>query len=95
MHTRSCLINSYTSPIPGLLSDPDLRYILGWVVDGGHAQRLQSIAKNLRDLPSNTFFITNKTARNKGHDIHTNKTQQLALKYNTLFGHYRCLEAKS
>jgi hypothetical protein len=24
-----------------------------------------------------------------GHNIHTNKTQQPAFKYNTLFGHYR------
>jgi len=30
----------------------------------------------------------NKTARNKGYNIHTNKTQQQAIKHNTLFGHY-------
>jgi hypothetical protein len=30
----------------------------------------------------------NKTARDKGHNIHTNKTQQPAFKYNALFGHY-------
>jgi 4-hydroxy-2-oxoheptanedioate aldolase len=47
--------------------------------------------KHTAKILTSLLFITNKTARNKGHNIHTNKIHQPALKYNTLFGHYQTI----
>jgi transcription initiation factor TFIID subunit TAF12 len=54
---------------------------------------MEHTAKTLTTLLS--FFITNKTARDQGHNTHTNKTQQQAFKHNTLFGHYNIARIKS